>query len=174
MTVADRLRDIAAGVNDAHGSHTHAETELLELADELDGGDIHLESNPWGLVIDQVVGLAAVYDIDPRHPTTPEQVHDLWREILPRIATAATMQGWQETEHLRAAADQWHLLTEALALDLRVDGVSLSLDDDAKVWRQRVRDALWMAYGIGRRHQRNSIECAGSIDRTPFETPRNN
>lgn len=177
MTVADRLRDIAEMARDSA-----AETELLKLADELDGGDIHLEPNPWGLVIDQVVGLAAVYDIEHGGPTTPKQVHDLWQKVVIKIAnnarqaerevmTECLRDAERTADYFRAASDQWHQLTEALRGDLREDDAND--DDDADVWRVHVRKALWMAYGIGRRHQRDGLTFTGhptvGLILTPFE-----
>lgn len=72
-----------------------------------------------------------------------------------------------ERDQYQQAADQWYELTEALALDLRVDGVT---QDDVKVWRERVRHALWMAYGTGHRHRGCGLSYAGTVARSPFET----
>lgn len=46
------------------------------------------DNDEWGLVIDQVVGLSAVYDIDV-NPRTPQEVHDAWQRLVPIIAASA-------------------------------------------------------------------------------------
>ena len=117
------------------------------------------EPDPWGPVIDQVVGLAAVYDIVHEGPTTPEQVTDLWSQVIYAIALESRSKGRMdhardhraEVAALTESADNWHLLTDALVDDLRMAGP----DDDQSVDRYRtaVGRALWRAFGIGRRWQ---------------------
>lgn len=193
--VVDRLRDIAEMAR-----YSAAETELLKLADELDGGDVELGSNPWRLVIDQVMHLAVnVYGLSVDPPTTPEQVRDLWGAVVVEIAECARVierdmatettreiegqaldalaDARTEAKTFQDAADQWHLLTEALPNELRI--IPGDAPDDAATWLPRIREALWHAYGIGRRHQRDGVTFVGQTERsglTPFDatdtTPR--
>lgn len=56
------------------------------IADDTPG--LEPVGDEWGLVIDQVVGLSAVYDIDV-HPRTAREVHDAWHKLIPIIAERA-------------------------------------------------------------------------------------
>ena len=70
-----------------------------------------------------------------------------------------------ELAHATDAADRWHTLTDALVLDLRI--IPGDEPDDAETWRRRIRDALWLAYGIGRRHEREGIHFVGQSPQAP-------
>lgn len=150
----ETVRDLVARLLNSYDIDDRTtSTVLAEIQDELDNEAVDPATDPWGLVIDQAVGLAAVYDIDPGSPTTPDELHDLWAKVIVAIAEGARSDALAEADHLRAAANSWHELTESLGPLLATPPEEVHCQDGAPLWSARIRGALWRAFGLGRRWQ---------------------